>query len=145
MYVPSTSATRIVDTVEFFPKRVPLPHTSAHDILVQAASDLVQALQHPHPPTPYSPTPSEHQALQNLADIFQHTTSPRVKATAPQMKTKKDEQPIPEHAIPPRVETKRSTPNNPAAHNNKPTLDKVPTTEPRQTRNTLKRTSFVED
>ncbi len=79
VYVPSTRSTRIVDTIEFFPHHVPLPATSSHDRLIQAAAELIDTLQQPQPATPYNQlSTDDHAALRQLADIFHYTVAPRV-------------------------------------------------------------------
>ena len=39
VFVPATGATRVVDTVEFFPSKVAMPNTSSTDIIKRAATD----------------------------------------------------------------------------------------------------------
>ena len=136
IYVPSTGATRTADTVEFFPHHVPLPQTSSHDIIVQAADELIQALQQPHPATPYNPTPTELKALQELANIFQNSTAPRVKDK---------ELPNTREATPPRVETEKEPSQGPAHTNNQSQTTPNAPKPQRQTRNSLNRQNFVED
>jgi hypothetical protein len=47
VHVNNTNAERIGDTVEFFPQHVQMPKLSSADAAMQAASDLIYALEHP--------------------------------------------------------------------------------------------------
>ena len=47
VWVPRTHAGRIVDTISFFPKAVPLPELTHKDAAMQAAHELIHALQQP--------------------------------------------------------------------------------------------------
>jgi hypothetical protein len=86
-----TSATRIIDTIEFFHQAFEMPKTSSADAAIFAANDLIHALQNPSPATPFAQLGSDQlNALQQLADILDttinhptkpglhHDTSPRV-------------------------------------------------------------------
>ena len=46
-YFPKTRATRICDTVTFFPQHVPFPTVTTQDYLKQAAEDIIHILLHP--------------------------------------------------------------------------------------------------
>ena len=46
-YFPGKRTTRHVDTVEFFPHRIPFPQVKLEDFLTQAASDIVTLLTNP--------------------------------------------------------------------------------------------------
>jgi hypothetical protein len=52
-YLPTTSRERDVDTLQFFPKKIPFPKTSTEDYLKQAASDILAILQKPPTTLPY--------------------------------------------------------------------------------------------
>jgi hypothetical protein len=70
-YIPATDSIRIADTVQFFPTTVPFPKLSSADNAFRAASELIDALKHPHPAQPFAPIgTSQTKALQQLADIF---------------------------------------------------------------------------
>ena len=47
VYIPSTNAERIADTIEFIHDKLPIPATSSLDQARQAARDLVDIFQHP--------------------------------------------------------------------------------------------------
>ena len=80
IYFPQTRAERIVDTVEFFPTKVPVPATSSLDRLIDAAKQLTDAIRKPHPAVPFQPLDTDtHANLQKLADIFTVRVAPRVK------------------------------------------------------------------
>jgi hypothetical protein len=49
-----TKGTRIVDTVEFFPSKMAIPHTSSKDLAIIADLELSNALQNPVPAAPFS-------------------------------------------------------------------------------------------
>jgi hypothetical protein len=102
-YITKTRDTRITDTVEFFPTRVPMPKLSSKDAARQAAQDLIHALKNPHPAAPvfYPLGAPETTALKQLADIFQTTT-------AKTHETQTQESKITTHTAAPRVETTHS-------------------------------------
>jgi hypothetical protein len=54
VHVTKTKGTRIVDTVEFFPSKMSMPHTSLKDLTSIAALELSNALQNPPPVAPFS-------------------------------------------------------------------------------------------
>ena len=71
-YCTKTNSTRYVDTVEFFPTVVQLPHPSSIHIATQAAIDISQALTHPSPATPFARYGyGQLRALHLLNDLFQ--------------------------------------------------------------------------
>ena len=110
VYVPSTRSLRIVDTIEFFPHHVPLPHTSSTDILHRAATDLIDALKNPHPATPDNfLSTSDRHALDELANIFKNGVAPRVeeKSERPNnVKRLHTPQPLPP-SKPPKIPTRK--------------------------------------
>eukprot|EP00957_Ditylum_brightwellii_P118156 9011374-Ditylum_brightwellii.AAC.1 len=53
VYVTATHSESIVDTEEFFPTTAKMPTTSSADAAAIAALDLIEALKHPHPATPF--------------------------------------------------------------------------------------------
>ena len=86
-YVPETHATRISDTVDFFPKMVQMPKTSSEDRLAAVLEDLKEVLKNPHPKTPFldKGTPS-NDAIAKLESIFgppknDNNNRPRVNET----------------------------------------------------------------
>jgi hypothetical protein len=71
IYVTATAATRVSNTVEFFPRVCQMPRTSSVDAAKQAARDLIHALLHPTPAAPFAQLGDQQtQALQQLAQIF---------------------------------------------------------------------------
>lgn len=71
VYIPKTRATRIVDTIEFFPHNSKMPHLSSADAAMRAAKDLTKALRNPHPATPFiNIGDAQMEALSKLAEIF---------------------------------------------------------------------------
>jgi hypothetical protein len=70
-FVTATAATRISDTVEYFPRVCQMPRTSSADAAKQAARDLIHALLPPKPAAPFVQLGDQQtQALQQLAQIF---------------------------------------------------------------------------
>jgi hypothetical protein len=71
VHITKTKGTQIVDTVEFFPATLLMPHTSSKDLASIAALELTHALQHPAPAAPFSQIgTAQLQALRQLSDIF---------------------------------------------------------------------------
>jgi hypothetical protein len=71
IFVTATAATRVSDTVEFFPRVCQMPRPSSADAAKQAARDLIHALLHPKPAAPFAQLGDQQtQALQQLARIF---------------------------------------------------------------------------
>jgi hypothetical protein len=71
VHVTKTKGTRIVDTVEFFPSKLYMSHTSSKDLASIAALELSNALQNPAPAAPFSHIgTAQLQELRQLSDIF---------------------------------------------------------------------------
>jgi hypothetical protein len=71
VHITKTKCTRIVDTVEFFPSKTAMQHTSSKDMARIAALELSNALQNPAPAAPFSHIgTSQLHALRQLSDIF---------------------------------------------------------------------------
>jgi hypothetical protein len=82
-YITSTNAERITDTVEFFPSHCNMPRLSSADTALWAATELIDALQHPAPAAPFATLSNDKlTALQHLADIFKQAL-PWVERDAP--------------------------------------------------------------
>ena len=78
-YCTITNSPRIVDTVEFSPIAVDIPHPSSVDVATQAALDLSQALRHPSPSTPFARYgDGQLRALQLLENLFRQTLPPTI-------------------------------------------------------------------
>ena len=87
VWVPCTHAERIVDTISFFPKAVPLPELTHKDAAIQAAHELTHALQQPHFHRPLTQFHDDHLTLlRELSKIF-HTIAPGVETIAPGVDT----------------------------------------------------------
>jgi hypothetical protein len=72
-----TNKTIIVDTVEFFPKHVKMPHLSSQEMAIQAARELMFALRKPTPAAPFARLGyNQHAALARLANIFKEIAAP---------------------------------------------------------------------
>jgi hypothetical protein len=49
VFTDKTKAERITDTVKFFPQHTKVPYMSSTDVAIQAASNLIMAIQQPTP------------------------------------------------------------------------------------------------
>jgi hypothetical protein len=71
VHITKTKGTRFVDTVECFPLKTTMPHTSSKDLDSIPVLELSNALQNPAPAAPFSHTvTAQLQALRQLSDIF---------------------------------------------------------------------------
>jgi hypothetical protein len=71
VHVTKTKGTRIVDTVEFPPSKLSIPHTSSKDLASIASLELSNALQKPASAAPFIHIgTAQLQALRQLSDIF---------------------------------------------------------------------------
>ena len=87
VWVPRTHAERIVDTISFFPKAVPLPELTHKDAAVQATCELTHALQQPRFCGPLAQFHDDHlTSLCELSKIF-HTIALGVETIAPGVDT----------------------------------------------------------
>jgi hypothetical protein len=74
----------IVDTVEFPPSKMAMPHTSSKDLARIAALEMSSALQNPASAAPFSNIgTSQLQALRQLSEIFSAAFSSRTAKHAP--------------------------------------------------------------
>ena len=84
IYIPSTRAERIADTVEFFPHYVNMPRLSSVDRAIRAATELTHALRNPAPAAPFAKLSDVHNdALDQLATIFNSTIAPNQTQAVP--------------------------------------------------------------
>ena len=75
IYIPETRAVIQPDTVEFLPHNCKMPFRSSAENATIAATELIHALRNPAPAAPYAHIGDvQLQALDQLAEIFQHTT-----------------------------------------------------------------------
>ena len=71
VWVLHTHAERIVNTISFFPKSVPLPEHTHKDAVIQAARELTHALQQPRFHRPLAQFHDDHlTSLRELSQIF---------------------------------------------------------------------------
>ena len=71
VYILETNAERVADTVEFFPHKIPMPALSATDAAQHAVRDLIEAINQPHPATPFPHLGDEQLvAIREIADIL---------------------------------------------------------------------------
>ncbi|KAI2508552.1 hypothetical protein MHU86_5844 [Fragilaria crotonensis] len=72
-------ATRICDTLSWFPSKLTMPLSSSNNLILLAGGvqDIVHALRHPSPASPLAPlTDSDHQALTQLTSILTSLVAP---------------------------------------------------------------------
>jgi hypothetical protein len=82
VYITETRGERIVETVEFFPEKLPFP--SAQELATQAAADLTHALLHPQPAGPFCKFGDDQTiSLKRLAAIFEGATRQKSKVVLP--------------------------------------------------------------
>ena len=66
-----TRATRICDTLTWFPTKTTMPLASSNDLILAGIQDILHALRHPSPGSPLAPlTDSHHEALVQLTSIL---------------------------------------------------------------------------
>ncbi|KAI2494253.1 hypothetical protein MHU86_20271 [Fragilaria crotonensis] len=66
-----TRATRICDTLTWFPTKTTMPLASSNDLILAGVQDIIHALQHPSPGSPLAPlTDSHHNTLVQLTKIL---------------------------------------------------------------------------
>jgi hypothetical protein len=71
VFATKTKATRITDTVEFFPTKTKLPYTKPTDVAIQASHDILKVLQQKKPSTPLAHIGNDQlEAIQQIADVF---------------------------------------------------------------------------
>jgi hypothetical protein len=104
VYITKTRGERIVETVDFFPKKFELPFPSAQDLATKAAAELTHTLLHPQPAGPFYKVGDEQTlALKRLADIFEGATRQKSRVVIPPAETV-------ENVAPPRVQNTVSPP-----------------------------------
>lgn len=76
VWCKQTRAVRTMDTVEWFPRHVPMPTPSSTDRVIIAAQDLAKALQNPCPNSPLMPlTDHELHQLDTLQQVLTNRTT----------------------------------------------------------------------
>ena len=72
-----TRATRLCDTLTWFPTKVTMPLASSNDLILAGIQDIVHALKHPSAGSPLAPlSDSHHQTLQQLNAILTSVAGP---------------------------------------------------------------------
>ena len=99
VWINSTQAERITDTLTWFPSKVLMSTASSSDAAIAAANDLTHALLNPSPASALSPlSDSQRHALLQLKDIFVHqTTTPTIPPGFPALTNAPV--PTPDHTI----------------------------------------------
>ena len=73
---------RITDTVEFFPKDVPMPKTLSIDMAIKVAAELTYILKNPASTSPFHKfSDNTLVALDTLEGIFQKCTTQKIEVT----------------------------------------------------------------
>jgi hypothetical protein len=68
-YINKTRGERVVETVDFFPKKIKLPFLSTQELATKSAKELTHALFYPQPAGPFFKVGDEQKlALKRLAD-----------------------------------------------------------------------------
>jgi hypothetical protein len=79
-----TRATRVCDTLTWFPTKTTMPLASSTDLILAGVKDIIQALRNPSPGSPLAPlTDSHHKALVQLTSILTSVACADVHPTLP--------------------------------------------------------------
>jgi hypothetical protein len=103
VFTNKTKAERITDTVKFFPQHTTVPRMSTDEIAIQAAEDLIGAINQPITKTPICPIGDKQmKAIRKISDLYQqHTLNqrkplprvpPKQRASFPRMATQPNQQ-----------------------------------------------------
>jgi hypothetical protein len=103
VFTNKTKAERITDTVEFFPQHTTVPHMSTDDIAIQAAEDLIAAINQPITKKSICPIGNKQmEAIRQISDLYQqHTLNqrkplrrvpPKQRASFPRVATQPNQQ-----------------------------------------------------
>jgi hypothetical protein len=106
-YIPTTSRERNVDTLQFFPKKIPFPRISTEDYLKQAASDIVAILKNPPSSIPYlAYGDTTNNAIVQIATLLgrAETPPPVLPIHPPRMQIQSHPPRVPQQTHPPRVQ-----------------------------------------
>jgi hypothetical protein len=77
VWITGTNKKIIVDTLEFFPQHVNMPHLSTYELAIQAARELTFALLNPASAAPFAHIGHEqHESLHRLATIYKEIVDP---------------------------------------------------------------------
>ena len=83
-----TRATRICDTLSWFPTKVTMPIASSTDLILAGIHDILQAIKSPSPGSPLAPiTDSHNAALRQLSEILTSLATPDSPTIAPSSST----------------------------------------------------------
>jgi hypothetical protein len=84
VWVWTTRATRICDTLSWFPTKGPMPIASSNDLILAGIHDIVDALEHPSSGSPLAPLATSHvAALRQLTEVLTGVTTPAPIAAQP--------------------------------------------------------------
>jgi hypothetical protein len=92
IYTPSTRATRISDTVVWFPEQIPMPGANSTKIIAQSLQDIAAALTNPSPNAPLCPLqPNQINTLTQLIQIFDVNPAPANEPAVPRVAEEEEE------------------------------------------------------
>ena len=74
-FVIDSNAYRISASAKFYPKNCRMPSTSNAQLLQEAAENLIQALQNPHPAIPINTNTRHTKALHQLTNLFKNIST----------------------------------------------------------------------
>ena len=87
-YCTSTNCPPFLDTVEFYPTVVEVPHPSSVDVAIQAALDFYQTLRHPPLSNHFARfSDGQLRTLQLLENLFRHVLPPTLSSPAKDIST----------------------------------------------------------
>jgi hypothetical protein len=115
-YVPTTSRERNVDTLQFFPKKIPFPRITTEDYLKQAASDIVAILKNPPSSIPYlAYGDTTNNAIVQIATLLGRAESPPpvLPIHPPRVQLQSHPPRVPQQTHPPRVQIPAHPPRVP--------------------------------
>ena len=71
VYTPQIRGELIADTIELFPRDIPVPSASSVDRIIKAAEELATVLRNPAPAAPFNTFGEDtSEPLQQLSNIF---------------------------------------------------------------------------
>ena len=105
-------ATRICDTLTWFPTKVTMPLANSNDLILAGIQDILQALRFPSAGSPLAPlTDSHHNALKTLSTILTSLVDPTPQPTTDTpIATSAD--PVPTSLVPPQPTVLEATPQS---------------------------------
>jgi hypothetical protein len=116
VWMCETRATRISDTLSWFPTKVTMPLASSTDLILAALHDITNALQNPSPGSPLAPVTDSHvAALKTMTDVLTGLCpdAPIATASPPMLVQPPTNSPLLRVAAPPPAPSPPSVPPTP--------------------------------